>query len=248
MCAVTVRCAQLTERQRGLLDRWLPRAGVAHDHSWGLVGTTVLEVVHDDARFIVKAGDENDHHLARELRAHRTWLEPWTSTGRAPRLVHADEAAKLLVTCFLPGTLVAGSDDEFVPDTYRQAGQLLAQLHQQSAVADEDYEARANAKALWWLEEPHRIAPDVAARLRSTVESWPSPATILVPTHGDWQPRNWLIHAGTAPALEAAFIEGYGGDPREPAAWRRNWIREAIGTAVWAYRGETSPSRGRDTG
>jgi thiamine kinase-like enzyme len=160
--------------------------------------------------------------------------------------------------------LVEGSDSEFLPSTYRQAGQLLAQLHEQDAVEDDDFEAREKAKALRWLDKPHRIAPAIEAKLRSTVEAWPTPTTTLVPTHGDWQPRNWLILAGTVsvidfgradlrpaltdfarlsaqqfrtdPALETAFIDGYGGDPREPAAWRHNRIREAIATAVWAYQ------------
>jgi thiamine kinase-like enzyme len=85
-----------------------------------------------------------------------------------------------------------------------------------------------------------------------------------VPTHGDWQPRNWLIHDGTVraidlgradrrpaftdfarlavrqfaadPALEAAFLDGYGPDPRTPDRWRILLIREAIGTADWAYK------------
>lgn len=85
-----------------------------------------------------------------------------------------------------------------------------------------------------------------------------------MPTHGDWQPRNWLVHDDVVcvidfgraalrpaatdfarlavqdfrrdPSLEAAFLDGYGTDPREPGAWRRNQVREAIGTAVWAYR------------
>ena len=83
-------------------------------------------------------------------------------------------------------------------------------------------------------------------------------------THGDWQPRNWLVHEGVvrvidfgradlrpaftdftrlaaqqfrgAPELEAAFLDGYGHDPREPGAWRRERFREAIATAVWAYQ------------
>ena len=38
-----------------------------------------------------------------------------------------------------------------------------------------------------------------------------------------------------APTLEAAFLDGYGGDPREPDAWRRLRVAEAVGTAVWAY-------------
>jgi hypothetical protein len=36
--------------------------------------------------------------------------------------------------------------------------------------------------------------------------------------------------------LEDAFLEGYGSDPRKPAVWHRNCVREAIGTAAWAYR------------
>lgn len=254
----------LTERQRDVVEGWLPGAEVVHDHSWGLVGTTVLELVHDGDRYIVKAGDENDRHLSRELRAHRNWLGPLTSIGRAPQLVFADEVAKLLVTRFLRGTLVEGSDAELLPATYRQAGQLLAQLHQQFAVEDVDFEAREKAKALEWLDRPHRISPETTARLRSMVEASATPTSTLVPTHGDWQPRNWLTLAGTVsvidfgradlrpaltdfarlsaqqfrtdPALETAFLDGYGSDPREPAAWRRNQLWLAIGTAVWAYQ------------
>jgi thiamine kinase-like enzyme len=256
--------AQLTQRQQELLDDWLPGAELVHDHSWGLVGTTVLELVHRGARYVAKSGDTRDHHLARELRAHRNWLGPWTSRGRAPQLVHADNDAKLLVTRYLPGELVQGSEYESRPDIYRQAGELLARLHEQVAIEGEEFEAREKVKALAWLDRPHRISPDVVARLRDAVESWPTPPVTLVPTHGDWQPRNWLVHEGvvsvidfgraglrpaltdfarlavqqfrTDPALESAFLDGYGSDPREAAGWRRNRVREAIGTAVWAYQ------------
>ena len=85
-----------------------------------------------------------------------------------------------------------------------------------------------------------------------------------MPTHGDWQPRNWLVHEGVISvidfgraalrpamsdfsrltaqdfrrdaALEAAFLDGYGSDPREPGAWHRTLVREAISTAVWAHQ------------
>lgn len=108
------------------------------------------------------------------------------------------------------------------------------------------------------------IEDGVAQRLREVVEAWPTPMTTVVPTHGDWQPRNWLVHNGTVsvidfgradlraaltdlarlavqqfrddPTLETAFLDGYGTDSREPEAWQRNRIREAIGTAVWAYQ------------
>jgi aminoglycoside phosphotransferase len=254
----------IDERQRRLLHDWLPGAEVVTDHSWGLVGTTVLELRHDGTQYVAKAGDPADHHIAREIRAHREWLEPWTSRGRAPQLVQADAEAKLLLTRYLPGELVQGTDYEQLPDTYLQAGELLARFHQQLATEDPEFEAREKAKSLAALGKPHRIAPELTERLRAEIESWPTLATTLVPTHGDWQPRNWLVHGGVVsvidfgraglrpaftdfarlavqqfqrnPALESAFLQGYGTDPREREAWHRNRLREAIGTAVWAYQ------------
>lgn len=256
----------LTDRQREILSGWLPGIEVVADHSWGLVETTVLEVTCGGARFIVKAGAGSDHHLEREVRAHRLWLRPWTSGGRAPELMCADPNAQILVTRYLPGRLVLGSDAAHDPDIYRQAGELLGQLHRQplAQVVDDAYEERENAKSLAWLDQPHRIAPDVEQRLRAELESWPIGPAALVPTHGDWQPRNWLVEGGSvsvidfgradlrppstdlvrlaarefrdAPDLETAFFGGYGDDPREPRAWHRMQVREAIGTAAWAFR------------
>jgi tRNA A-37 threonylcarbamoyl transferase component Bud32 len=261
---VTSELRSLTPRQRALLDQWLPGASVEREHSWGLVETTVLEMKHAGSRFIVKAGGDEDHHIERELHAHRLWLAPWTSRGRAPALVHADAEAKLLVTQYLPGELVLGSGQDDDPGTFRQAGELLALFHAQAVVTDDDYERRENDKALAWLSGPHRIAPSVAVLLRARIAAWPTPSATLSPTHGDWQPRNWLIHDGIVsvidfgraamrpamtdfarlavqdfrrdPNLEAAFLDGYGSDPREPDAWHRTQVREAIGTAAWAYR------------
>ncbi len=266
---------ELTARQRERLTRWLPGHEVEADLGWGLVGTTVLRLRHQDTSYVVKAGDEADHHLERELHAHREWLRPWTDAGRAPRLVHADADAKLLVTRWLPGVLVEGSAGETDPDTYRQAGRLLAAFHGQLEVADEGFEARARDKALAWLGREHRIAPDVEERLRAEVRSWPTPPATLVPTHGDWQPRNWLVHEGVVsvidlgradlrPALTdfsrlavqqfhddragAAFLDGYA----TPALARR--LAPRAGPRGDRHRGvgppwsATSRSRRRDTG
>ncbi|MEO7269213.1 MAG: phosphotransferase [Knoellia sp.] len=255
---------RLSPAQRALVGEWLPGAAFVRDHSWGLVGTVVLEAVLDGDSVIVKAADEMDGHLVRELRAHREWLEPWVAAGRAPRLLHSDADAKVLVTQFIPGELVEGSPPEHEPETYRQAGVLLASLHAQLEAVDEGYWLRERAGALGWLDKEHCIEADVEARLRDIVESWPTPVSVLVPTHGDWQPRNWVIHdrlvyaidfgrAALRPAytdfarlaaqqflrdprLEEAFLEGYGSDPRDPQGWQRQLIREAIGTAVWAHQ------------
>jgi hypothetical protein len=261
--------ATLNDAQRGLLDTWLPGVTLVRDHSWGLVGTVVLEVRHGGRRLVVKAGDAADHHLAREIRAHREWLAPWTAMRRAPELLHADVGARLLVREFLDGELVLGGHHEWDADTYLQAGRLLSALHQQDRSEDISYEIRQNDKALRWLDTPHRIPIHTVDRLRREIAAWPTPPSLVVPTHGDWQPRNWLVHHGELrvidlgraelrpahtdfvrleaqqfqrrPDLEAAFLRGYGTDPREPAASHRSRVREAIGTAAWAHQvGDTA--------
>jgi hypothetical protein len=259
---VAAELAHLSPRQQALLDQWLPGAVVVRDRGWGLVETTVLELTQASSRFIVKAGGDHDHHIEREIRAHLSWLLPWTSRGRAPVLEHSDVEAKLLVTRYLPGELVLGAEPAAAPATYRQAGELLALFHDQAAIIDDDYERRQNEKALAWLSGPHRIAPSTVSRLRAEITGWPAPAATLVPTHGDWQPRNWLVDDGVVsvidfgradlrpamtdfarlavrdfrrdPDLESAFLDGYGTDPREREAWHRTLVREAIGTAAWA--------------
>ncbi|GEL24223.1 hypothetical protein PSU4_31770 [Pseudonocardia sulfidoxydans NBRC 16205] len=252
----------LDPRQTALLQAWLPGAELVRDLSWGIVGTTVLQLRHEGRDVIVKAGDDADHHIARELRAHQEWLRPWR--GSAPELLHGDPAAKLLVTAYLPGELVEGRPEETDPDTYRQAGRLLARLHEQASTVDTGYERRMRERSQAHLDSAHRVDPETAARLRCEVAAWPDEPATLVPTHSDWQPRNWLVHDGVVavidlgradlrpahtdlcrlqvqqfrgrPDLEAAFVDGYGHDPRTQPGWRRELLREAIGTAVWAFR------------
>ena len=255
----------LTDRQRDLLDAWLPGHEVVRDHGWGLVETTVLELTQGERRFVLKAGGPTDTHIARELRAHRGWIAALLDRGLAPRLVAGDADARVLLTVFLPGEPVLGHPAQHDPDTYRQAGVILRALHDQTARTNDAYEARMRDRALAWLDGVHRIDADTQARLREVIGRWPTPPATVVPTHGDWQPRNWLIDGGTVrvidfgrfdlrpaytdltrlavqdfaadPALDRAFVAGYGADPRrsDPAAWQRNRIREAIGTAAWAY-------------
>ncbi|WP_307864162.1 phosphotransferase [Agrococcus sp. TF02-05] len=253
----------LRPQQRALLARWLPDATVLADLSWGLVETTVLDVASPEGRCIVKAGGRDDHHIARELRAHREWVRPWVTTGRAPQLLFGDDTEKLLVTRYLPGTLVEGTGAQHDPEVYRQAGSLLAAFHGQASRFDEQWNDRILRRVERHLALPHRIDPEVVRRVRAELSAWPDGGARVVPTHGDWQPRNWLIDDGVVriidfgradlrpaaddfvrlarqdfardPALEAAFLDGYDSDPREPEEWRRALVAEAVGTAVWAY-------------
>lgn len=254
----------MSDCQRELLDTWFPGSRLVRDHSWGLVDRAVLEIEYDGARFGVKAGVPADHHMAREIHAHLHWLEPLTRAGRAPALVRHDHAANLLVTKWQPGHLVLDTAAAAESDTFEQAGRLLALLHDQPGECDPSYEERANNRSLDWLDNPHRIDAETEHVLRKAVESWPTEPVALVPTHGDWQPRNWLVDDGVIsvidfgraelrpalsdftrlaaqdfrrdPQLEEAFLTGYGSDPREPEAWWRQRVREAIGTAVWAHQ------------
>lgn len=194
--------SELTAEQVRLLDAWYPQREMVANLSWGLVGSHVLQIVADSQHVIVKAADAKDFHLPREIRAHREWLTPWTAIGRAPDLLHADESARIIATRYLPGHLVQGSDAEYRADTYRQAGVLLALLHAQFSAVDAEYTQVQRDETLRTLDKPHRLSADTARRTRELVEQWPDVPVLLVPTHGDWQPRNWLDDNGTVTAID----------------------------------------------
>jgi hypothetical protein len=232
--------------------------------SWNLVDTVVLDVATAYERVVIKAAGPQNHHIGREITAYQGFTDCLARTGHAAQLLHEDRHANLLVLRYLDGSLVEGSDAEFVCDTYRQAGRLARVFHDQAARTEPEWEAAAVAKSMAWLEKPHRIQPCIAARLRAILAQHRPQPVVVVPTHGDWQPRNWLSDEGRIkvidfgrfawrPAvtdfcrlaaqqwrrdrrLESAFITGYGGDPRTPEQWRMLALHEAIGTAVWAHQ------------
>ena len=255
---------RLLPTQQAIVRDWLPDAELVADLSWELMGTAVLHLRRPDGDRILKAGGPGNHHIGRERNAHLAFTGPWVAQGRAARMLRSDLATNMLLLDYLPGELAQGHPAESNPETYRQAGAMLAEFHGQASRRDDDFETRMTQKALDLLDSPHRIAPGTVTRLRERLlASKPEPVT-LVPTHGDWHPRNWLIDDGLVraidfgrfdwrpaftdfarlavrqfpanPALEAAFLDGYGSDPRTPDLWRVLMLREAIGTAVWAYQ------------
>lgn len=254
---------RLSAAQEVAVHAWFPGVEFIADLSWGLTDTVVLHVQHAKGESIIKAGGPRNHHIGREITAHEQWTKPWREVGRAARLLHVDRDENILATTFLPGTLVKVHPAARDTATYRQAGELLACFHAQESTVSEDYESRMDARAIAWLDSDHRIDAVTKTKLREAIARHDHEPVELVPTHGDWQPRNWLIHQGQVsaidlgradwrpaltdlarmtrqewqgrPDLEEAFLSGYGSDPREPAAWQRTLLREAIGTAVWAY-------------
>ncbi|MGC4173986.1 aminoglycoside phosphotransferase family protein [Demequina sp.] len=253
----------LTSEQVSLLAKSLPGYRIVADHSWGLIGTTVLEVAAADRRYIVKAGDGADIHIARETRAHLEWMAPF-GQGEVSHLVYGEPSEKLLILEYLPGELVQGSGVEREPWVYESAGALLARFHGQRSVHDDEYPTRLLDRAERWLaapqSTPHALREAAAHALAAVASNIP---TLLVPTHGDYSPRNWLVHDGQVsvidfgradlrpamadlvrlsarcfperPELENAFMAGYGSDPRELAAWQAITLCEAIGTIGWAH-------------
>ncbi|GAB3599874.1 phosphotransferase [Microbacterium tumbae] len=256
--------ARLSPAQREWAAARLPDASLVEDMSWGLVESIVLHVRTSQGDAVVKAGDASNHHVGREISAHPMYTAGLIATGHAARLIDAEPALRVMILDHLPGILVEGTDAELREDTHRQAGELLRRLHAESAREDDDYEARTTARALSWFETPNRVDPAMAREARRILETTPSRTARAVPTHGDWQPRNWLIDEGivrvidfgrfafrpaatdltrlaaqqwrSRPELEAAFFEGYGPDPRDPAQWRLEALKEAIGTACWAFQ------------
>lgn len=260
---------RLDDRQDALARSWLPGLRLRADMSWGPAGTVVLDADSDRGRVVIKAGTASNHHIDREIAAFRGFTDCLTRTGCASHLLHHDAHAKLLVLAYLEGSLVQGSAAEWAADTYVQAGQLARVLHGQAHRVDSTWDRNAVAKSIAWLDKPQGIPRDTVTRLRALLGAHvPQPVTV-VPTHGDWHPRNWLIEHGSVrvidfgrfawrpatsdfcrlaaqqwrrdPQLEAAFFAGYGGDPRTPEQWRMLVLHEAIGTAAWAHQVGDTP-------
>ncbi|WP_170957841.1 phosphotransferase enzyme family protein [Brachybacterium timonense] len=254
----------LSSRQKRFLERQLPGAEVVADLGWGGQYATVLEVVHEGRRLVVKATSPSDHHALREIAAHCRWVGALAATGDAAQAVLLDAETHVLVFEHLPGRIVLEHPAQDDPHTYEQAGVLLARLHAVEAIPDGGtYWPGQREKIRQLLERPHRIPTAQVRVVRAEVDAWGPMPTTLVPTHGDYQPRNWLVddsgrvrlidfgRAELRPAvtdigrlsrqdflrdavLEQAFWTGYGTDLRGHEM-RRAQIVEAIGTAVWAF-------------
>lgn len=254
----------LTTRQAELVSGWLPDPVLIEDLSWGIVDSTVLHVRAEGTDRIVKAAGSANHHLGREIDAHDGATESLIRRGLAAALRYADRNERVMVLDHLPGALADGSESAFDPGIHRQAGAALALLHAGSTRLDSEYEQRVTDRTLAWLDGPHRIDGCTQREIRRVLTALRGGTVRTVPTHGDWQPRNWVVDQGTLrvidfgrfafrpastdfcrltaqqwrdrPDLADAFIDGYGSDPREDPLWPVEQLREAVGTAAYAYQ------------
>ncbi|WP_284986105.1 aminoglycoside phosphotransferase family protein [Arthrobacter sp. fls2-241-R2A-172] len=190
----------ISEEQQRLLSSWLGPFEVISDHSWPMQDTTVLQLgTPDGGRFIVKAS-QTSHHVRREIAAYSRGMPGLE--GRVPSLVHASTDARLLVTRFLPGILVAGSPAEHIPDTYRQAGALLARLHSPAGVSRSYMRSLAARTRAVIGKAQGLLAEDLVRRLTEEVAAVELSPVELVTSHGDYQPRNWLYDDGEVKVID----------------------------------------------
>ncbi|GAB3608940.1 hypothetical protein GCM10027414_10650 [Humibacter ginsengiterrae] len=253
----------LSASHRDLLDIWLGDWSVVADHSWPLQETAVLQVRSRSGEHIVKAS-ETSHHIGREIAAHRDVLNALHDLP-APRLQFADIQAGILVTEYLPGRLLLGTPEQEHPDYFEQAGAILARLQVPGPLSDEYLDAVA-ARTLDGIERAECLVDDLSRRrLKMKLRSLSRHPVRLYFTHGDYQPRNWLVHEGRIavidfgrgaqrswvsdlvrlrskdfhdrPQLEAAFMRGTGRelDADDRAVLELETMREAVGTVVWSH-------------
>jgi len=188
--------ADLRPEQRELLDGWLGPYRVLADHSWPQQTTRVLELDSPRAGHVIAKASTaamSDHHLVRETLAFQEF-GPRLGAGFST-LLHADAAAHLLVLRHLPGRLAEGSDWELAPEVHRAAGELLGHLHRAAPPQPSaEYQVTIRDKCLLLLDRGREL---LSATTWSTAREHLArfrPGTVeLVPTHGDFQPRNWLV-------------------------------------------------------
>lgn len=237
---------------------------VRADHSWGDTSTKVIEIEAGGQACIVKTFGPENQHFERELLAHSQFLAALRDRGAVPELLHVDEEERFLVTAYLPGDLVEDYDAEDRPDTYRQAGELLALFHGETRKHSSVYMDRVLSGMRRRLDAEHRISSDTRRRIERALDSITPEPVALVPCHGDFQPRNWLVHHGEVflidfgrsawrtpetdlsrlaaqqfrnhPEREEAFRAGYGEDLRASRLWSLSYLEEAVGASVYAYR------------
>ncbi|MFT3852935.1 MAG: aminoglycoside phosphotransferase family protein [Ilumatobacteraceae bacterium] len=188
-------------------------------------------------RHVVGKAHRQAEKFAAELHAYRRWVP--AIADRAPTLLGADPVAQVLLLGHVAGRPPEAAD----PRLHRRAGSLLARFHAAEVTVRldgfhdhwrsrlDDWMARARPGVLTETEV------DTAGHHLAVVAGLPDPDG--VPTHRDWQPRNWLLDDGgelwaidfehariaawfedvmrlwwqewrAVPELSDAFFEGYG--------------------------------------
>ncbi len=184
---------------------------VEADTSWDIREATVLRVRYTDQLFTVKVGANYAYPIERELRAHPTYTRPLSAIGRAPQLLCSNKSAHVAIMTHLSGELVEGTPREWDPGIYREAGRLLRIFHNTESRIDKGYEHALRLRTLNRLTEiPPGASPlprDIEQAARFYLENFTPQPTKIVPTHGDYQPRNWLWDKASHHGKQGVYTE-----------------------------------------
>ncbi|MDQ4491714.1 phosphotransferase [Sinomonas sp. ASV486] len=213
----------LSPTQLALVDAWFGEWELRDDHSWGIQGIHVLRIATAQGDVSVKAS-EATHHIAREARAHRQMTGPLLDLepARTPRMLHADVRAGILAATWLPGQLVEGGPHAYSAEAFHQAGELLALVHVPREQTN-SYDPAALNKAVDFLGRATDLAP--AEQLRAVgrvIAGHESAPRLLVATHGDFQPRNWIEHGDWSSGQGLISIIDWG------RAGYRPWVTDLV--------------------
>lgn len=166
---------------------------VVADRSWVDLGlSVVLEVVTADGTPVIVKSHNDQFRNALEAAAYRKWV--LAIADRAPALVAADSAEQVLVLTKLDGDSPAA---HLPAPVYADAGAVLRRFHESDEeVIDAGWAAQRVDNLHAWIERmPDGLIDidDVEWVKKQAAVLLELPPPTLVPCHGDFQPRNWLI-------------------------------------------------------
>lgn len=212
--------------------------------------------------FIARAS-RSSHHIEREIAAHENLFK--RMSGRVPRLVNCSIDERILLTDYLPGMPVEGTPAELDPDVYLQAGALLAGLLMPGEQSADYVSARVAAVRMNLSNASALVSGSVLRELEVRVGAVVDAPVPMSFTHGDYQPRNWIVHDGELrvidfgraalrhwtsdlvrlnnqqfvghPELKRAFVKGLDRSMTDldHRMLQLSTLQQAVGTAVWAH-------------
>lgn len=228
------------------------------DLSWSEALTRVLHLRSGAVEAVVKVGGEvTGHHIAREIAAGQE-----LGGAGLPELIAGSAEHRIVILRFQPGVLVQDTPAEGDPAVFAQAGRLLARVHRSAPAADDLHYPTDRAARLNRLlpRASSLLDPELHAETAAAVAAVSPVPEPIVRTHGDMQPRNWLMDHGTVRLIDfgryaprpaytdlVRVVHRYPpGDPRTTAllaevgtavdspGWHAENLYQALATVVWA--------------
>lgn len=199
---------------------------VRRDHSWATELSTVLEVRSAcGVRAIVKA-HQSEQRYATETYAYDRWVP--AIADRAPTVLARDDDRRVLVLSLLPGETEPLLHDDAARQVHRDAGAVLRRFHEAEACPDdpEASDRRVRSYRRWVGRAPEGLldADDLAFAETYVTVLGSLPAISMVPSHGDWSPRNWIVTGSTVAVIDFERAERAWWTKDLERLWWRDWL------------------------